>query len=164
MRRLIGVLETAVAELIETRRLVVASPATRVLDAARQMRMSQVGAVLVVQGERLVGIFTERDALNRVMAEGRDPAATPLAEVMTPDPATVAVDETLGYALLLMHERGFRHLPVLENGRPVGVISARYALDPDLEEFTAEAERRKHIRRRAAGARPSRASSGRPKR
>jgi predicted transcriptional regulator len=48
-----------------------------------------------------------------------------------------------------MHEKGFRHVPVVENGRPVGMVSARHALDPDLEEFTAEAERRKHIRRRA---------------
>lgn len=150
-------LETAVGELIESRRLVVASPDTSVLDAARQMRVSHVGAVLVVRGEQLVGIFTERDALNRVMAEGRDPAATRLAEVMTHDPKTVAADETLGYALLVMHEHGFRHLPVLEERRPVGVISARHALDPDLEEFTAEAERRKKIRRHAAGTRPSRA-------
>lgn len=154
-------LETAVGELVEPGRLVVASPETSVLDAARQMRMNRVGAVLVVRGEALVGIFTERDALNRVMAEGRDPAATRLAEVMTPDPKTVAADETLGYALLVMHEHGFRHLPVLEDGRPVGVISARHALDPELEEFTAEAERRKHIQRRAPA---SRASSGRLKR
>ena len=68
---------------------------------------------------------------------------------MTPDPTTVAPDETFGYALLLMHESGFRHVPVVENGRPVGVVSARHALDPDLEEFTAEAERRKAIRRKA---------------
>jgi len=154
-------LGSAVGELIEPRKLVVASPGTSVLEAARMMRSSEVGAVLVVQDGQLAGIFTERDALARVMAEGRDPAATRLAEVMTPDPKTVAVDETFGYALLLMHEHGFRHLPVLEGGRPVGVISARHALDPELEEFTAEAERREHIRRRAA---PSRASSGRPKR
>ena len=68
---------------------------------------------------------------------------------MTRDPITVAPDETFGYALLLMHENGFRHAPVVEGGCPVGVVSARYALDPELEEFAAEAERRKHIRRRA---------------
>ncbi|MDH4175539.1 MAG: CBS domain-containing protein [Betaproteobacteria bacterium] len=153
-------LESAVGELIEPRKLIVASPGTSVKEAARLMRSRKVGAVLVVRDEQLVGIFTERDALTRVMAEGRDPAATRLAEVMTPDPKTVAVDETFGYALLLMHEHGFRHLPVLEGRRPVGVISARHALDPELEEFTAEAERRKQIRRRVA---PSRASSTRPR-
>jgi CBS domain-containing protein len=105
--------------------------------------------VLVLQDGRLVGIFTERDAVYRVMAPGRDPTATTLGEVMTREPKTVAPDETFGYALLLMHENGFRHAPVVENGRPVGVVSARLALDPELEEFTAEAERRRHIRRRA---------------
>lgn len=152
-------LDSAVGEFVEPRNLVVASPGTSVLEAARLMRSSKVGAVLVVRSGQLAGIFTERDALTRVMAEGCDPAATRLAEVMTPDPITVTVDETFGYALLLMHEHGFRHLPVLEGSRPVGVVSARHALDPDLEEFAAEAERRKHIRRRAA---PSRASSVRP--
>ena len=83
------------------------------------------------------------------MATGRDPQTTKLAEVMTPDPKTVTPDETFGYALLLMHENGFRHAPVVEDGRPVGVVSARNALDPDLEEFAVEAERRRHIRRRA---------------
>lgn len=72
-----------------------------------------------------------------------------LYDVMTVYPTTVAPDETFGYALLLMHENGFRHEPVVEDGRPVGVVSARHALDPDLEDFAAEAERRKHIRRRA---------------
>jgi CBS domain-containing protein len=83
------------------------------------------------------------------MAANRDPHAMTLAEAMTRDPITVEPGETFGYALLLMHEKGFRHVPVVEDGRPVGVVSARHALDPDLEEFTAEAERRKHIRRRA---------------
>jgi CBS domain-containing protein len=82
------------------------------------------------------------------MAPGLDPASTELRAVMTRDPTTVAPDETLGYALLLMHGKGFRHTPVVENGRPVGVVSARHALDPDLEEFAAEAARRKYFRKR----------------
>ena len=139
-----------IRSVVEPRKLVVADPQTSVGEAARMMKEGKVGAVLVVEGGRLVGIFTERDAVYRVMAPGREPDATPLAEVMTPDPKTVAPDESFGYALLLMHEHGFRHAPVVEDGRPVGVVSARHALDPDLEEFTAEAERRKHIRRRAA--------------
>jgi CBS domain-containing protein len=138
-----------VKSVIETRKLLIAPPEATVSDAARLMRSHRVGAVLVVKEERLVGIFTERDAVFRVMALDRDPRRTCLAEVMTPDPKTVAPDESFGYALLLMYENGFRHAPVVENGRPVGVVSARHALDPDLEEFAAEAERRKHIRRRA---------------
>lgn len=139
-----------IKSVLEPRKLVVAAPHTTVTEAARLMKEGKVGAVLVVEEGRLVGIFTERDALFRVIAPGLDPAKTELRGVMTRDPTTVAPDETFGYALLLMHEKGFRHTPVVENGRPVGVVSARHALDPDLEEFTAEAERRKHLRRRAS--------------
>jgi len=142
-------LSEPVANLLEPRKLVVAGPRTSVSEAVRLMKDNEVGAVLVLQDDRLVGIFTERDAVYRVMAPGRDPTATTLGEVMTRDPKTVAPDETFGYALLLMHEHGFRHAPVVRDGRPVGVVSARLALDPELEEFTAEAERRRHIRRRA---------------
>jgi CBS domain-containing protein len=138
-----------IGSLIEPRKLVIASRETRVSDAAAMMRDGRVGAVLVVEDGRLVGIFTERDAVYRVMAAGRDPRATPLAEVMTRDPLTVSPEESFGWALLLMHENGFRHAPVVVEGRPIGVISARHALDPDLEEFAAEAERRKAIRRHA---------------
>jgi CBS domain-containing protein len=142
-------LSEPVANLLEPHKLVVAGPRTSVSEAVRLMKDNEVGAVLVLQDDRLVGIFTERDAVYRVMAPGRDPAATTLGEVMTRDPKSVAPDETFGYALLLMHEHGFRHAPVVQDGRPVGVVSARLALDPELEEFTAEAERRKHIRRHA---------------
>ena len=142
-------LAMAIREVLEPRKLVVAAPETTVAAAAELMRAGHVGAILVVEGGRLVGIFTERDALFRVIARGRDAAAVPLREVMTPEPTTLAPDETFGYALLVMYEKGFRHVPVVEDGRPVGVLSARHALDPDLEEFTAEAERRKAIRRRA---------------
>jgi CBS domain-containing protein len=138
-----------IKSVIEPRKLVVAAPQTKVVEAARLMKEGKVGAVLVVEKEQLVGIFTERDAVCRVMAPGLDPASTALSEVMTRELKTVAPDETFGYALLLMFENGFRHAPVVDHGRPVGVVSARHALDPDLEEFTAEAERRKNIRRRA---------------
>ncbi|HZM33708.1 MAG TPA: CBS domain-containing protein [Burkholderiales bacterium] len=141
-------LSLPVGTVLEPRRLVVAAPDSSVASAARMMKEGAVGAVLVVQEGRLVGIFTERDAVYRVMASGRDPWTTTLSEVMTRDPKTVAPDESFGYALLLMHEHGFRHAPVVEaDGRPVGVVSARHALDPDLEEFAVEAERRKAIRR-----------------
>ena len=139
----------SVRSVVDKRKLVVALPEASVDQAARLMKKGKRGAVLVVKNGRLVGIFTERDAVYRVMAVNRDPRLTRIGEVMTPDPVTVAPDESFGYALLLMHENGFRHAPVVEDGRPVGVVSARHALDPDLEEFTAEAERRKHIRRRA---------------
>jgi CBS domain-containing protein len=124
--------------------------AATVQEAIERMLARRQASVLVLDADgRLVGIFTERDAVCRVLAARRDSLLTKVAEVMTRDPVTVSPDETFGYALLLMHDNGFRHAPVVENGRPIGVVSMRHALDPELEEFTAEAERRKSIRRLA---------------
>ena len=142
---------TSIRSVMHGNKPLTALPETTVAEAARLMAKRKMSAVMVVDAEgRLIGIFTERDAVHRVIAEQRDPAATRLADVMTPDPKTLVPRETFGYALLQMHERGFRHMPVVEDGRPVGMVSARNALDPELEEFEAEAQRRKHIRRYAA--------------
>lgn len=138
-----------IASVMERKRILMAPPETSVSEAARLMARKKVSAVMVVEHGRLVGIFTERDAVYRVIAMGRDVRTTRLAEVMTPDPDTVTPEESFGYAMLMMHERGFRHAPVIENDRPVGIVSARHALDPELEEFEVEAQRRKHIRRHA---------------
>jgi CBS domain-containing protein len=136
-----------IGSLIERKKLLTAPPDTTVSMAAKLMAGRKVGAVMVVAEQKLVGIFTERDAVNRVIAQDRDVQTTPLAEVMTADPVTVGPDKSFGYALLMMHENGFRHLPVMEDGKLVGIVSARNALDPDLEEFVSEAQRRQHILR-----------------
>lgn len=138
-----------IRSVMERKKLVTAPPETTVSKAAKLMASKNVGAVMVVENERLIGIFTERDALVRVIAKGRDTQTTLLADVMTPDPQTVDPDKSFGYALLMMHEQGFRHVPVIENGKPIGIVSSRNALDPDLEEFVSEAQRRKHIRKSA---------------
>jgi len=138
--------EQRIRDVMERKKILVAPPGTSVSKAAKLMAEKNVGAVMVVEKKRLVGIFTERDAVIRVIAEGRDARTTLLADVMTADPRTVAPDETFGHALLMMFENGFRHAPVLEDGVPIGIVSARNALDPDLEEFISEAERRKHLR------------------
>jgi CBS domain-containing protein len=138
--------EQRIRDVMERKKILVAPPETSVSKAAKLMAEKNVGAVMVVDKKRLVGIFTERDAVIRVIAQGRDARTTLLADVMTADPQTVAPDESFGHALLMMFENGFRHAPVLENGVPVGIVSARNALDPDLEEFISEAERRKHLR------------------
>ena len=135
-----------IRSVMEPKKLLVATPQTTVSNAAKLMAKKNVGAVLVVENERLVGIFTERDVVFRVIAEGRDSHTTLLADVMTAAPHTVSPDKSFGYALLLMHENGFRHVPVVEEDKLIGIVSARNALDPDLEEFVAEAQRRKHIR------------------
>jgi len=110
------------------------------------MKRSRVGAIMVVEGGRLAGIFTERDALFRVVADGRDPRTTRLAEVMTRNLQTIGPDKPLGHALHMMYEGGFRHVPVVENGVPIGMVSARDALGPELLDFEAELVQREHIR------------------
>jgi CBS domain-containing protein len=118
---------------------------TSVEAAARLMKKKKIGALMVVDDDKLVGIFTERDALFRVLAENRDPRATRVATVMTPDPRSIDPDKPFGSALLMMYEGGFRHVPVVENGHPLGMVSARDALGPELEEFRAEMLHREHI-------------------
>lgn len=108
----------------------------RVSHAAKLMRSKGIGALLVVDEDRLVGIFTERDALFRVLAQGLDPDMTTLREVMTADPITLGPERTYGHALIVMHENGFRHIPVVEDGKVVGIISSRDAMDPDMQECT----------------------------
>jgi CBS domain-containing protein len=140
-------LNDPVKHAMESKKLLTAAPETTVYEASRLMSKRKVGALLVVNGETLVGIFTERDALYRVIAKGLDVRTTPIADVMTKDVITAHPGETFGHALLLMHEHGFRHVPVVEHGKLVGIVSARIALDPDLEDFVAEERRRKHVLR-----------------
>jgi len=135
-----------VKEVMDRKRRVVAAPGTSVARASKLMVKKNVGAILVVEEKRLVGIFTERDAVFRVIAEDRDPRATRLDEVMTREPRTISPEETFGVALLMMHEGGFRHVPVVKNGEPVGIVSSRSALDPEMEEFVSETQRRIHLR------------------
>jgi CBS domain-containing protein len=135
-----------IKSVMDHKKLLTAPPETTVFATAKLMAQKKVSAVLVVSDEQLVGIFTERDAVFRVMAKGLDTQKTLLGDVMTPSPITVEPDKSFGYALLLMHDKGFRHVPVALNGKPMGIVSARSALDPDLEEFVSEEQRRRHIR------------------
>jgi CBS domain-containing protein len=139
------VFSSPVRDVMDKRKFLTAVPQTSVLEASQKMLAQKAGAVLVVEDHRLVGIFTERDAVFRVIAHGLDPRTTLLADVMTVSPRTIGPDQSFGYAMIQMHENGFRHMPVVEDGRPIGIVSARNALDPDLEEFASEAQRRKHI-------------------
>jgi CBS domain-containing protein len=94
-----------------------------IADACRAMRERRAGSVLVVDGKsHLAGIFTGRDAV-RALAEGRNGAATRLAEVMTANPVTIAPTRTAIDALRAMWNGGFRHLPVVEHGRILGIVS-----------------------------------------
>jgi len=135
-----------IRSVMEKKKILFAPPETTVSKAAKLMARKRVSAVMVVEDERLVGIFTERDAVFRVIAKGRDADKTRLSSVMTKAPKSVDADKSFGYALLMMNENGFRHVPVVENGKPIGIVSSRNALDPEMEEFVSEAQRRKHIR------------------
>ena len=134
-----------IRSVIEDQKPVTATSDMTVDAAARLMKQQRIGALLVVDQGRLSGIFTERDALFRVIAEGREPAATRVGEVMTLNPRTIEPDRPFGHALHLMYEGEFRHVPVVENGRPLGMVSARDALGPELQEFVHDLETRAHI-------------------
>jgi CBS domain-containing protein len=113
------------------------APRQTVAEAVEQMRRERVGCVLVCEGERLVGIFTERDLIRRVVAEGK-PLGVPVAECMTPDPVTVNAKTPIGEALRRMEAGGYRHLPVVnELGRPVSVLSVKHIVHYLVEHFAA---------------------------
>ncbi|MGD9616604.1 MAG: cyclic nucleotide-binding/CBS domain-containing protein [Alphaproteobacteria bacterium] len=98
-------------------------PSATVLDAARRMRERNVGAVLVVEDRRLVGIFTGRDAVSRVLAEGKSASDTVLAEVMTRNPECLSLGHAAIDALRLMQDARCRHLPIVTDGVVVGIVS-----------------------------------------
>ena len=124
-----------IRDILQTRTLVKVRPDTRVGEVARRMRDSYVGAALVMEGEHLIGIFTERDVLDRVVAEGRDPDTTEIQEVMTAGPIRVGLDMTTVDAARTMKERRLRHLPVEENGNIVGVVSVRDFLNDEVSVY-----------------------------
>ena len=98
-------------------------PDATVLDAVREMNRLRVGCVVVMEGDRLVGIFTERDVLTRVVDGGRDPASTPVAEVMSREVVCVGPEITVQQAMAVITEKRCRHLPVMEGDRLVGLVS-----------------------------------------
>jgi CBS domain-containing protein len=114
-----------VPDVVRNQELLELSALATVREAADRMRSRHVGAVLITRDGQLDGIFTERDMVYRVVAEGRDPDRTPLAEVMTRNPDTVRPDTTAIDALRRMQDGGYRHLPVLDRGRIVGIVSRR---------------------------------------
>ena len=99
-------------------------PDTPVTECVRLMTAEKIGALVVMDGGRLIGIFTERDALNKVLAGGLDPGSTKVAEVMTKDPYCIPPTTTVGDAMELITQRRFRHLPIVENGKVLAVVSS----------------------------------------
>ena len=133
-------------QVVEGQTLVSALADTTVRAAAIAMANAKVGAIVVVDGGgRLSGLFTERDVLNRVVARSLDPDTTPLSAVMTTNLQTASPDKPLAHALHMMFEGGFRHVPVVDDGKPVGMVSTRNALGLEIHQFEQELVERDHI-------------------
>jgi CBS domain-containing protein len=119
---------TIVSKLMQTD-MVTARADETVASVARRMSERGVGAVLLVDGPRLAGLFSERDLLARVVAAGRDPASTPVGDVATREVVTVEVDTPLRRCAEILRAKKFRHLAVTRSGDPVGILSARDFFD-----------------------------------
>lgn len=120
-----GEMATSIRDVMSTD-LVTVNPSTMMFEAARIMSVAHVGSVLVMEGDALTGIFTERDVLRAFEHAHADPArVSPVSDWMARDPVSILPDASVGEALDRMLDGGFRHLPVIEGGTVVGVVSMR---------------------------------------
>jgi CBS domain-containing protein len=123
-----------ICDLLKNQVTISADVQQTVLEVARLMVEHNIGAVPVLQEGKLAGVFSERDLMNRVVVGGKDPAHTPVSQVMTEDPLTVAPTERVETCMTLMKRHGFRHLPVCAGRELKGVVSLRDLLLHDLDE------------------------------
>jgi CBS domain-containing protein len=120
-----------IAELIEGQTLTVIEPGWSVRTAAERMSERNIGAVAVVEKGTLAGVFSERDIMSRVVAKGLNPDSTEVSDVMSRELVVAAPSEHVDAAIQKMHAIGSRHLPVVDNGKLVGMISIRDLLEID---------------------------------
>ena len=127
-----------VCDIVRSRELYSAREDQTVAEVARKMAELQIGAILILDREQLRGVFSERDLMKRVVLEGRDPAATPVRQVMTRD--VKAIDELAGAedAMALMRTHNCRHLPVMRGSRVVSFLSMRDLMNYELARKTEE--------------------------
>jgi CBS domain-containing protein len=123
-----------IRDLIKSQETYHAEMSQTVLETVQAMVERNIGAVPVLHNGKLVGIFSERDLMKRVVAQGCDPRRTCLAEVMTDEPLTVNINDELDSCRALMQQNSFRHLPVCHDGQLVGIVSLRDILLHDLDE------------------------------
>jgi CBS domain-containing protein len=116
---------TIIPDVIQEQELATLPSSAMTSAAIELMVARRVGAIPIADSGRLVGIFTERDVVIRVVSAGLDAARTPLSQVMTPDPAVLLPGDSVRAALDLMNQRHFRHLPVIGGGRLMGIVSIR---------------------------------------
>ena len=135
-----------IRDLLGHRTIHYIQPHLTVLEAAGYMVECNVGAVPVLDGTRLVGVFSERDIMSKVVNKGRDPSTTHIAEVMSTTLRTLVPDSSCEDAMVMMQAHGIRHLPVCDGSTLVGFLSLRDLLRHTLEEKIGEAEMmRAHI-------------------
>ena len=115
----------AIREMIENQTVISIHPETSVHQAALLMTAHHIGALPIIRGTELIGIFTERDLVSRVVVPRLDPDLTPVKQVMTENPQTITSDKTPCDALNLMYDHGFRHLPVVDEKQIMAVLSMR---------------------------------------
>ena len=134
--------ERSVFQAMSRRHVISLGPTATVHEAACVMTRANCGSVLIIDSANtLLGILTERDLMTRVLAKALDPASTLVSKVMTPHPRCISPEFKVADAVLIMIERGFRHLPVVaEGGRILGVFSARDALPRELNTAVTLAE------------------------
>jgi CBS domain-containing protein len=119
-------------------------PTVSIAEAVAEMNRHRVGSVLIIDGNRLVGIFTERDVLRRVVGADLDPKRTVVADVMTAGVITISPDVSIEETMVLFTEKRCRHLPVVENGRLIGTISIGDITRWMADSHQAEAEHLKN--------------------
>jgi CBS domain-containing protein len=128
-----------IGELIEGQTLIVIEPGWSVRNAAERMTERNIGAVAVVEKGTLAGVFSERDIMSRVVAKGLDPDSTEVSDVMSRELVVAASTEDVLSAIQKMHSIGSRHLPVVDDGKLVGMISIRDLLEMDDRDQRAKA-------------------------
>lgn len=124
--------------LIKSQSVVTLPSQATVLEAARRMAERLVGSVIVIDGEELVGIFTERDLLNRVVAKSLDPGSTLLSQVMSKNVRTIPMQETVENCFLKMEQTKCRHIPIVDGSKVVGVVTMRNILEWLTDEIKEE--------------------------
>jgi CBS domain-containing protein len=127
-----------IRELLNDRPIFQVEADQSVLEVVHYMVDHNIGAVPVLRGGELVGVFSERDLMKRVVAGARSPGSTKVSEVMTPRPHSVSVDETIENCMFLMREHSFRHLPVVEGRQLKGFLSLRDLLLHNLSQKDSE--------------------------
>jgi len=127
-----------VRDIVHNRELFCVEERQTVADVARRMAELHVGAILVLDGDQLRGVFSERDLMNRVVLARRDPERTPVAEVMSRDLATVDELASIEEAMETMRRCGCRHLPVMHGSKVVAFLSMRDVMNYELEQKTEE--------------------------